>query len=114
MTLRECMKAGRRGNFGAALLALVEQPSITTLSEALARADDGNIAAIERALPGALAICRTIYNDWPSNWAGGLKGQFRALPFLDEEVENPFAIDLKTGEGSRVLTLEPLSSREKG
>lgn len=91
------MKNGRRGGFGVALLALVEKPSLTTLTEALGKADDDNQAAIERALPGALAICRIIYNDWPRNWNIGLVEQFRSLSQLDDDVEDPYAIDLLAG-----------------
>ena len=97
-TLRATMRSGGRGDFGRALLALVEDPNLRNLTEALFMADDSNQAAIERALPGALEIVRTMYNEWPGDCTLALVNQFKALAYLDEETDNPHLLDLKTGE----------------
>ncbi len=99
-TLRNCIRRGGRGDFAVALLALAEEPTFAKLIDAYGQADTHNQAALRRAYP-QLDDLVAAYNalHWlPQPGVRALQREFAGLQRLDEEVANPHAIVLRTGD----------------
>ena len=88
MTQREALKSGRLGGFNAALLKAAESEDVQGLLEAFGQADHINLERLEAVFPDGYAICRRIYNDWPSRrgWLAALAEHFPRLRDLDGPV----------------------------